>query len=106
MEWYVYYNNWNSRKIEPYNVFWHASFMREVRGLFREPLAKEVFADQLRKITMYYFWSKCEWEVVIIPWSAHTEETKIKIDVYDQLKLNWDKFVDYVWSLKEAVKSE
>lgn len=44
----------------------------------------------------YYFWSKCEWEIIICPWVGKADD--IKIDVYDQLMLNWDKFVDYVWS--------
>lgn len=45
---------------------------------------------------MYYFWSKTEWEVIVSPWVGKGGDEKI--DVYDQLKLNWDKFVDYVWS--------
>lgn len=23
---------------------------------------------------------------------------KIKIDIYSQLKLNWDRFIDYLWN--------
>ena len=30
----------------------------------------------------------------------------IKIDVYDQIKLNWDLFVDYVWNERKNIKYE
>lgn len=29
-----------------------------------------------------------------------------KIDIYDQVMLNWDKFVDYCWSFTKRYKAE
>ena len=26
------------------------------------------------------------------------KEAKTKIDIYSQLKLNWDRFIDYLWA--------
>lgn len=48
---------------------------------------------------MYYFWSKCEWEVLLTSWvhGGRDDAPELKIDVYYQLKMNWDHFVDYVW---------
>ena len=42
---------------------------------------------------MYYFWSKCEWEVLISPWVGGNDE-EIKVDVAWQIMNNWDVFVD------------
>ena len=75
---------------------------------------------------MYNFWSKCEWEVVITDWPTHITVEELnrlqkeldghtaaygnppyalsvdlrvaeKIDVYDQIMLNWDIFINYLW---------
>lgn len=101
MEWYVYYYDCNAKKICKYNVFDHGSFMKELKELLQCDLTKEVFADRLRHILLYYYWSKCEWETVLVkPWVGDDNVAE-KIDVYDQVMLNWDKFVDYVWNNKQ-----
>ena len=80
-------------------VVHHSSFKKEFSVLLKCDLTKEVFADQLRHILMYYFWSKCEWETVLKPWVGDMNIGR-KIDVYNQVMLNLDKFVDYCWSFK------
>ena len=99
IEWYVYYYDVNRKKINTYNIFEHSSFKKEFSVLLKCDLTKEVFADQLRHILMYYFCSKCEWETVLKPWVGDMNIGR-KIDVYNQVMLNWDRFVDYVWSFK------
>lgn len=39
---------------------------------------------------MYHFWAKAEWEVVVKEWIGKPAE--LKIDVYYQLKANWELF--------------
>lgn len=56
------------------------------------------FSDKLQGVTMYYFWSKCEWETVIHPWVGDEKAAK-KIDVFWQLQNNWDRFVEYLWEM-------
>ena len=112
-----------NRKIEKYNVFSHNSFLKDVTKF---PKDKKVFAEQLRRNAMYYFWSKCEMEVIITSWPAYIDmpeygritkeinDTKnagrtprvvniaptvgSKIDIYEQLMLNWDAFVNYTYN--------
>ena len=49
------------------------------------------------KILKYYFWSKAEWEVIISPWvGGKIEQCEIKIDVYSQVKINWEAFFNMV----------
>ena len=64
--------------------------------------SKDEFADGLKKYLMYYFWSKCQYEIILSPWTGRADD--IKIDVYDQIMMNFDRFVDYVWSFEEVVK--
>lgn len=79
-------------------MFNHGSFKNEVDMILKEKLSKEVFAEKLRREAMYYFWSKCEYEIILSPWTGRADN--IKMDIYDQIMMNWDKFVDYVWSFK------
>ena len=96
LEWKAYCHDRNERKIEPFNVFDHASFLDDCKKNARKN-AKDYdrFCDQLRKDAMYYFWSKSEWEIVITPWVGQAPD--VKIDVYDQIMINWEHFCKYVW---------
>lgn len=123
LEWYVYRENINAKSIEKYNVFSHGGFYDCVKKLPRD---YETFKEQLKREAMYYFWSKCEMEVVVTSWPLYIDaeeyqritrenEERIekrgeparvlnisptvgsKIDIYDQLMLNWDAFVDYTY---------
>ena len=123
LEWNVFRHDFNGKKIVTYNVFEHSSFLASVKKLRKD---KETFSEQLRREAQYYFWSKCEHEVIITSWPAYIskeeydritrEITSIenkdkvirivniaptvgsKIDIYEQLMLNWNKFVEYTWN--------
>ena len=49
-----------------------------------------------QKEVMYYFWGRAEYEVMI--GGLFERGQKAKIDIYSQLKLNWDRFIDYLWN--------
>ena len=98
LEWNVFYHDWNRDKIEPFNVFDHGRFYDDCKKNARKNIQDyDAFKEQLRRDAMYYYWSKCEWEIVIVPWVRRSDKTEIKIDVFDQLRLNWDAFCRYVW---------
>lgn len=119
MQWNVFRECVDRQKIEVFDVFQHASFNKDVLKLKKKKLSYENFAKELKSIVMYYFWSKSECEVVITSWPPYIEKdefTRIttekadyyrhhvrlavgtKVDVYQQLALNWDRFVGYVYS--------
>ena len=131
LEYYVYYYNFNSHSIKKFNIFNHGRFLEDVKKDLRECETKKEFAEELHKDLIYYFWSKAEWEVVITPWTPHITISELnrlneerektlkkynrephslcvnpdvgeKIDVYEQVMLNWDLFVDYVWQHKKV----
>ena len=98
LEWYAYYHSWNEDKIEPFNVFDHGSFLEDCKKNSKKNIHDyDAFCEQLRRDAMYYYWSKCEWEIVLAPWVRKNEDAEIKIDVYDQLRLNWEAFCKYTW---------
>lgn len=103
LEWYVYYGDFNAKKIESYNIFNHGGFILDCKKNYKaNGDNREEFIERMRKDLMYWFWSKCEWEVVIVSWPEGRGETKI--DVYDQVMLNWKLFSDYVWVHREEFK--
>jgi len=50
----------------------------------------ELVEMELRRKCMYYFWSKCEYEVIVTGWPD--TNTERKIDIYQQLDANWELF--------------
>lgn len=98
IEWYVYYHDSNTQKIIKWNVFNHGNFKNEVNKILQEKLNKEDFSEKLKREVMYYFLSKCEYEIILSPWTGRADD--IKIDVQDQIMMNFDRFVDYCWSFK------
>ena len=67
-------------------------------------MTKEQLAKRINSILMYWFWSKCEWEMIIIDWPYNDTIQKsrpYKVDVYDQIKPNIDIIVDLVWNYVE-----
>lgn len=96
--WNVFYHSVNADEICVSNVFKHSGFMADIDKAFKKCKTKEKFAEALQHSLMYYFWSKCEWEVLISPWVGGKGTKEIKVDVYWQIRNNWEIFVDYVWN--------
>ena len=98
--WNVIYENTTGRRIETFNVFDHGRFVDDIMKHFKTCETKEEFADRLRRSVMYYFWCKCEWEVLVLPLCEGRNPIERKIDAAWQILNNWDVFLDYVWNAK------
>lgn len=91
------------------------------------------FADATRTALQHEYWSRSEYETIITSWPPYIDEEELqnlikereehtkkypnsklyrqsvgltvgkKIDVYDQLMLNWDAFINYVWTNKHLI---
>lgn len=57
----------------------------------------ELIEIELRRKCQYYFWSKCEYEVIVTGWPD--TKTERKIDIYDQLDANWETFKKMVFEV-------
>lgn len=92
MEWNVI--RWDNNELVLYNVFNHRHFIEDAHTCFNKAKSKEEFSKLLDKEAMYYFWGKAEHEVMISPLFS---DKRKKVDVYWQLKANWENFVDCIW---------
>lgn len=130
MVWNVFREEFNQKSIVIYNIFNHSGFAQDVKKLLKEDITKDKFAEQLRRSLMYWFWSKSEYEVVISSWPVYIDKAELnrlnteceeyynkwghypykidvapdvgeKVDIYSQIMMNWDQFIDYVWCNKD-----
>ena len=129
LEWNVFRENWNNKKIETFNIFNHSRFYEDVKKALKKFDNKEEFAEEIKRSLTWCYWCKSEHEVVITTWLPHITMSELdrlnnekgktlkeygrepyrlyvnpdigeKVDIYSQVMLNWNVFVDYVWSHK------
>lgn len=101
--WNVFRDDWNARRIQRYNIFEHTSFVidcaDEIKKHKNEYFQLEI---QIRRTLMYYFWAKCEMEVIISDFPRG--EIEEKVDVYSQVMMNWDVFYAYFWEHRAEIQ--
>lgn len=85
------------------NIFDHCRFAEDFKKNVRKCKSKEEFAEIVKRDLMYYYWSKCEWEIILTGWPSRHDFTEEKIDVWDQISLNWDRFIDYAWEHRKEI---
>ena len=90
--WHVYIIR--NESLEKFNVFQSVSFLEGLKKCFKKYKNDiEKLKQKIESCAIYSFWSKYEYEILIS--SEKSEDKKSKIDVYNQLLLNWDAFVEY-----------
>lgn len=98
LEWYVFVADFNSKKIKKYNIFDHWSFREDCRKTAKKKeITKKEFCEEIRSSLMYYFWAKCEWEMLLNDFPPHESFNQKKVNVYEQVMLNHEVFFNYLW---------
>jgi hypothetical protein len=131
LKWNVF--NESSGEIKVINIFEYSyTFLKDLLEAKRKYKDNfEQFADKVRSSLQYCFWSKCEYETIITSWPPYIESEELdrinkekadmlakgracyreavnlnvayKIDVYTQVMMNWDRFIDYIWNNKHLI---
>ena len=101
LEWNVFVHDINKRQMKIFNVFNHKIYKQEIVELLnhRDDYTLEEFKEKVESSTMYYYWCKCEWEILIAPWVGDFDKESVKIDVYKQLEMNWNHYIKYLWEI-------
>lgn len=126
LTWNVFIEDRNSEDIKLYNVL-NTGIVEEIKNRTLGINDKEQFAEEVKSVLMYHYWSRSEWEIVLTDWVPHitviefdrlSDEldsyrakwdknpyklsvnlaTGKKVDVWDQVQLNWNHFIDYLWN--------
>lgn len=109
--WKVLHYDFNSGKVEFYDILSHGALLDDVRQARKDhPDDDVLFMDDVRTFLRYYFWSRCEHEILVSGMHPKKGEEPSKVDVFDQVDANWDAFCAYLVSAfprkvrKEATK--
>ena len=129
----VYMEDCNERKIVPFNIFNSYCFYDGLLRIKKEKIEDfDLFSKNVRSALMYAFWSKSEYEIVLTSWPPYRESGELdklvkdredfickngffyrgsvglsvgeKVDIYDQVVLNWDIFIQYLWENRNLIK--
>ena len=94
LKWIVILPN-QTYNITTYNIFNNLSFtggLMDLKARFKKDNSI-VLKEQIQRLLKYSFWSKAEYEIII---KSLFEKEEHKIDVYEQVMLNYDVFYDYL----------
>lgn len=58
-------------------------------------IVRYAVGEKLKKECLYYFWAKCEHEVIIK--DMFRDDVEHKADIYEQLTMNWECFRNIVF---------
>ena len=103
LTWNVYVYNFNKRCIETRNILGKESviirdILEKAKSEYKENVPDyDKFKEEVRNVVMYYYWAKCEWEVIISAWPPNENAKEEKVDVYSQVMLNFDQFYRYLY---------
>lgn len=129
----VYIEDFTNKEIKVINIFDHSSFYNNLLKIKKEQKDNfEKFSEEVKKCLLYNFWSKSEYEIILTSWPPYVDDKAInkvvaerdehikkcnnfyrntiqlevaeKIDIYDQVMLNWDIFIKYLWNNKNLIK--
>lgn len=119
LSWYVYMYNHEKKTIEKKDIFKGGHWEIVIDALMHQSYTKDDFAAKLKQKFMSHYWSRCEYEIVLTSWPTYISHEELerlkkedndntrypvnltvanKIDVFDQLLMNWPQFVDYIWN--------
>ena len=132
LEWYVFDCDFNTNEVKHHNVFNHHGFMKDLVVVKKRYKDFDTFAQEVKHTLMYHYRSKCEWEVVVTSFPPYINDKELnrlnaerneriekhgqfirtwvnletckKIDVYDQVLMNWNQFIKYLWENRKLIK--
>lgn len=104
----LYNASWNVLKFEnfqmlkPFNIFSSQRFRDfTYMTMITSDISKSDFEKNIRVACKSTYAYKCEYEFVVSTWPAET--IKEKIDIYFQILVNWDHFINYMWDLHNKI---
>ena len=99
-EWYVYVEDVNANKIKKFNVFNSFNFLKCCKQTFRKYKDPKKIEEEIKAWARYCFMFKYEYEIVLTCMTEKQNFKSLRIDVYNQLTLNWDSFFEYTMQHK------
>ena len=91
----------NSKKFESYDVMpYLINCYKNVKRKKECPKTFEDFKKFVESKSMYMYWSRCEYEIILSDWPG--QNINKKIDIHEQLMMNIDTVTDIL--MKNVIK--
>ena len=126
LSWNVFREDFNKREIVYYDIFKSGHWEKKAKELKKKYPKFKDWSKEFKAELMYQYWSRSEYEVVITSWPPYIEAKELdrlyqeredrekawgnkilrinprlttarKIDIFEQLDMNWKVFANYVW---------
>ena len=95
--------DFNSKKFEPYDVMpYLIGCYTRIKRKKECPKTFEDFKKFVESKSLYMYWSRCEYEIILSDWPG--QSIYKKIDVHDQLMMNIDTVTNVLMS--NVIKSQ
>ena len=97
--WNVYHYSHSRNKIEVWNIFHSIGFSEGIEKIIKKKYKKEIFADKVKSELIHYFLTNYMYEVTVCKYPRpDMSDGYVRIDVFDQVMLNFDAFIDYLYA--------
>lgn len=90
-----YVINENNGKFEPYDIVPY--LLEEYKAAKNKPKTFNEFKEFIRGKSMYMWWARCEYEIIISDWPG--ERKKEKWDIHKQVMMNIDTITNLIMKL-------
>ena len=127
MKWNVVFPDFKTGRLIYYDIFKDDWFISSMERIMEAGYGKDRFIEELGRAARFWFWAKSEYEFMFTEWppiikvsevvrivdeyrealdkgEEPSKEIKVypvnshKVDIYAQLRINWDHFTEYVWN--------
>lgn len=89
----IWYNH-NSAKFEPYDIMPY--FIDKYNETKRKPKTFDEFKEFIESWSVYMYWCRCEYEIIICDWP--NQSVQEKWDIHKQIMMNIDVIADILMS--------
>ena len=99
--WNVLLHDFNKDTIEDFNVFDHIGFREDLKKVNKEFPENDKFFKEVLSLLRYYFWAKCEYEVLVS--GLFDGNQRVKIDAFGQIAANEAAFKEYLLNHRKDI---
>lgn len=90
---YTIIYNINKKEFEPYDVMpYLIEEYKSKKKKKKHPTSFEEFKEFIVQASMYMYWSRCQYELILASWP--NEDKKEKIDIHNQIMMNIDRITE------------
>lgn len=99
LHYYVFYRDWNAKNLKRVNILGYGFAEELAQRIKKDKIdSREKLKETLKRIFMYHYWSKSEYEVSVGDLFIDNAKAEdfVKIDVWYQIEYNLDLITDHI----------